>query len=123
MSTISAPRPHDAAHAAKASDTPAKLAGYLVEFDQAEPLYGVAETMRESGFTRWDIHTPYPVHGLDKAMGVKPTILPKLIFCGGLTGCLLGLFLTCYTNGVELLGENALPLPFAQFSGYQFEIS
>ncbi|MGE3182022.1 MAG: quinol:electron acceptor oxidoreductase subunit ActD, partial [Phycisphaerae bacterium] len=50
-------------------------------------------------------------------------ILPKLIFCGGLTGCLLGLFLTCYTNGVELLGENALPLPFAQFTGYQIEIS
>lgn len=123
MSTISAPHTHETTTTTKSHDCAAELAGYLVEFDAVDPLFDAAEQMRESGFTRWDIHTPFPVHGLDKVMGVKPTILPKMVFLGGLTGCLLGLFLTNYTNGVELLGENALPLPFAQFSGYQFQIS
>jgi hypothetical protein len=45
-----------------------------------------AERVREAGYRWFDCHTPFPVHGLDKAMGVKPTILPILVFFGGLTG-------------------------------------
>ena len=35
--------------------------------------------VREAGYRWWDCHTPFPVHGLDKAMGIKPTILPWLV--------------------------------------------
>ena len=76
--------------------------GILLEFESATALMKAAEKVRDAGFTQWDSHTPFPVHGLDKAMGIKPTILPWLAFGGGLTGCLAGLCLQVYTNGIEL---------------------
>ena len=47
--------------------------------------------MRDAGFTKWDVHTPFPVHGMDDAMGIRGTQLPFLVLGGGLTG--LGLAL------------------------------
>lgn len=76
--------------------------GLLLELETPGALLSAAARMREAGFVKWDCHTPYPVHGLDDAMGIKPTVLPWISFGGGLTGCLLGLALTCYANGVEL---------------------
>jgi len=54
--------------------------------------------VRDAGYTRWDACTPFPVHGLDKAMGIKPTILPVLVFFGGLTGATIGFVLQWFTN-------------------------
>lgn len=92
--------------AAAAPATPAVAApvhaGLLVEFETPEALLTAAARVRDAGYTKWDCHTPFPVHGLDDAMGVKPTVLPWISFGGGLTGFLLACFLTCYTNGVEL---------------------
>jgi len=88
--------------AAKAGAEPAEHLGLLVEFETAGQLMSAAEKVRDAGFSDWDCHTPYPVHGLDKAMGIKPTILPWLAFGGGLTGCLVGFLLQTYTNGPEL---------------------
>ncbi|MFH0793157.1 MAG: DUF3341 domain-containing protein, partial [bacterium] len=41
------------------------------------------------------------VHGLDGAMGIRPTILPLIVFGGGLTGCAAGLALQWWTNAVD----------------------
>jgi hypothetical protein len=76
--------------------------GLLIEFADPDALVVAAAKVRDAGFTRWDCHTPFPVHGLDKAMGIKPTILPWLVFGGGVTGALAGLVLQLYTNGIEL---------------------
>lgn len=76
--------------------------GLLVEFESADQLCLAAAKVRDAGYTAWDCHTPYPVHGLDDAMGIKPTILPWISFGGGITGCTLGLVLTSYTNGWAL---------------------
>lgn len=76
--------------------------GLLVEFETPDALCAAAVRMRDAGYTAWDCHTPYPVHGLDDAMGIKPTILPWISFGGGITGCTLGLILTSYTNGWAL---------------------
>jgi hypothetical protein len=87
-------------HAAKRTDragTP-RLAGYLVEFETASSLRVACEKVRDAGFTRWDAHTPFPVHGLDGAMGLKPTALPWLVFAGGATGALTGLGLQWWAN-------------------------
>jgi hypothetical protein len=95
--------------------------GTLVEFETEEALMTACATVRDAGYTRWDAHTPYPVHGLDKAMGIKPTILPWIVFLGGLTGCMAGLVLQFYTNGIELpFSLQGTPLdPFLP-SGYKF---
>ena len=77
------------------------LWGYLAEFDSVEALLPAAERVRDAGFTRWDTHTPFPVHGLNDAMGVKATKLPWLVFVAGCTGALVGVLLQWWTNAVD----------------------
>jgi len=76
----------------------AKLAGYLVEFETPEALAGACARVRDAGYTRWDAHTPFPVHGLDAHMGLKPTVLPWLVFGGGAFGCVFALALQWWAN-------------------------
>ena len=72
--------------------------GLLAEYQDAESLRAAAARIRAAGYRRWDCYTPYPVHGLDEAMGVRPTVLPWLVFAGGLTGCLVAIGLQWYCN-------------------------
>ncbi len=109
---------------APVSDAEQKHLGTLVEFETEDALMTACATVRDAGYTRWDAHTPYPVHGLDAAMGIKPTILPWIVFIGGVTGCAAGLILQFYTNGIELpFSLQGTPLdPFLP-SGYKFVTS
>jgi len=68
------------------SSTRQRVYGYLAEFKSASALYKAAEKVRDAGFKQWDCYSPYPIHGLDGAMGIKRSILPWLVFCGGITG-------------------------------------
>jgi Protein of unknown function (DUF3341) len=68
------------------STTRKRVYGYLAEFSSASALYKAAEKVRDEGFTKWDCHSPYPIHGLDKAMGMKRSVLPWFVFFGGATG-------------------------------------
>ena len=83
------------------SGTTSKLFAYLVEFDGVDPLLEAAEKVRDAGFTKWDAHTPFVVHGLDRAMGIKPTKLPFLVFGAGLTGTAVGIGLQWFTNAFD----------------------
>ncbi len=82
-------------------EVPKKLWGYLVEFEDAAELVSAAERVRDAGYKNWDAHTPFPVHGLNDAMGLRPTRLPFLVFGAGATGCLVGLALQFFTNAVD----------------------
>jgi Ni/Fe-hydrogenase subunit HybB-like protein len=64
--------------------------GYLAEFATPAALYRACERVREAGFTRWDAHTPFPVHGLSKAMGLRRSTLPWIVLVMGLTGAAAG---------------------------------
>ncbi len=75
--------------------------GYLAECASASALYKAAEKTRDAGFRKWDCYSPYPIHGLDGAMGLKRSILPKFVFFGGLTG-LITAFTLAYTTQVYL---------------------
>lgn len=77
------------------------LYGYLVAFDKVDFLLAGARAVRDAGYTRWDTHTPFVIHGLDAAMGVKKTILPYIVFLGGLTGTTAGILLQWWTNAVD----------------------
>lgn len=83
------------------STTVKRVYGYLAEFESASQLYKAAEKVRDAGFEKWDCHSPYPIHGLDAAMGVKRSILPYLVFFGGLTGFLTAIALA-YITQVEI---------------------
>src|SRR5687768_16756620 len=77
------------------------LAGYLAEFDSVDTILAAAEKVRDAGYRRWDTHTPFPVHGMDDAMGIRPTILPWLVAMGGIAGLLGGVALQVYTNSID----------------------
>ena len=62
------------------------LAGYLAEFDDVGEIIDAAEKVRDAGYRRWDVHSPFPIHGIDEAMDIRPTILPWLVLAGGLVG-------------------------------------
>jgi hypothetical protein len=77
------------------------LYGYLVAFDKVDELLVAASKVRDEGYTRWDAHTPFVIHGLDAAMGIKKTVLPYIVFLAGLTGTAAGLLLQWWTNAVD----------------------
>ena len=60
--------------------------GLIATFDNAPDLYHAAEKIRDAGYRNWDCITPFPVHGLDKAMGLKRSIVPRISLCGGILG-------------------------------------
>ncbi len=81
-------------------ETTTEPAALLAEFDSVDTLKSAAQAIRDEGFRRWDAHSPYPVHGLDRAMGIRPTVLPWLVLGAGLTGCAVALLLQWGTNAV-----------------------
>jgi len=103
-------------HAAAAPESPAALHALLGEFDNVDDLLRAAAAVRERGYTRWDVHTPFPVHGMDDVMQVRKTCLPWIVFALGVSGALGGLFLVWWTNATSL------PVPHA-LRGYPFIIA
>lgn len=83
-------------HAELEVDAPV-LAGYLAEFTDVDSILTAAEKVRDAGFIRWDVHSPFPIHGIDEAMNIRPTILPWLVLGGGVAGLLGGLALQWFT--------------------------
>ncbi|MEM9080967.1 MAG: DUF3341 domain-containing protein, partial [Verrucomicrobiota bacterium] len=83
------------------STTVKRVYGYLAEFENASKLHKAAEKVRDAGFQKWDCYSPYPIHGLDAAMGIKRSILPYFVFFGGATG-LATAFLLAYITQVEI---------------------
>ena len=68
------------------NDTPSNnvarenLYGLAAEFTTTPGIYHAAEKVHAAGYKWFDCQVPFAVHGLDRAMGVKMTILPILVF-------------------------------------------
>jgi hypothetical protein len=75
--------------------------GIVAEFDSARAIYQAAEKTTAQGYTRVDAHTPFPVHGLDKALKQGPSPLGWLVLCGGITGICLAQLMMWWMNGVD----------------------
>jgi hypothetical protein len=72
--------------------------GLLAEFESVEALIAAAEKMRRAGFTRFDAHSPVPVHGIDEAMDIPMSKLPWVVAGGGAAGALGGLLMQWWMN-------------------------
>ncbi|HET6613890.1 MAG TPA: quinol:electron acceptor oxidoreductase subunit ActD [Kofleriaceae bacterium] len=77
------------------------LWGLLAEVSTPTELVSAAAKVRAAGYTQWDCYSPFPVHGIDRAMGTKPTILPVLVFMGGITGTGLAILMQWWMNAVD----------------------
>ena len=65
-----------------------KVYGIGAEYSSAAALYEAAKRVRDAGFKRWDVHSPFPIHGMDDAMGLGKSWLSAFVLCGGITGLL-----------------------------------
>lgn len=79
-------------------DAPALL---LAEFDSPGDCLHAAEKLRDAGYTQFDTHTPFPVHGMDKAMGLPDSKLGLIVFPIGLMGTTLAFLMMWWMNGVD----------------------
>jgi hypothetical protein len=102
------------------------LTGYLVEFETAGDLLTAAEKVRDAGFKQWDCFTPFPVHGLDDAMGMRATKLPWLVLGGGATGAFLGMLMQWWMNAsdypVNISGKPLWSIPANIPVGFEMTI-
>lgn len=78
--------------------------GLLAEFSDPGALLHAASEVREAGYRRFDVHSPFPIHGMDKAMGLGNSLVGFFTLGGGITGFALAYWLQWWT------GEVAYPL-------------
>lgn len=68
----------------------ATLYGMMAEFAGPAEFFHACEKVRDAGYTKWDSYAPFPVHGIDEAMGMSTSRLPLVVGIMGLTGAGLG---------------------------------
>ena len=65
-----------------------KVYGMAAEYPSAAALYEAAKRVRDAGFKRWDVYSPFPIHGMDDAMGIGKSWLSAVVLAGGISGLL-----------------------------------
>jgi hypothetical protein len=89
-----------AGHAHDASDFVPRR--YVVaEFPSAEALIAGTRKVREAGHKALDTHTPYPLHGLDEALGLGRPMIPKIVLGGAITGAITAYALIYFCNVID----------------------
>jgi hypothetical protein len=74
------------------------IAGIFLE--ESKVLKAAYKT-RESGFTKFDAISPYPIHGMEEACDIKRSSIPYVTFAAGCLGLLAALALVWYTSVVD----------------------
>ena len=96
----------------------AKPYGLIAEFESAADTLHAAVKVRDAGFRRWDVFTPFPVHGMDRAMGLKNSRVGWFSFIGGVTGYATGMVMIWWMNAVDypiVVGGKPMFSPFSAF--------
>lgn len=77
------------------------LTGVVGFFEEPHKLVEATRKVREANYPYFDAFTPYPVHGLEAAQGLKRSPLPYVTFVAGLTGGTLGFLLQFWTHAYD----------------------
>ena len=70
-------------------------------FTREDEILRVTRACRERGYEIVDVYAPYPVHGLDRAMGLKPSRIPWACFVLGVSGAGAMLWFQTWTSAVN----------------------
>jgi len=90
----------------------------LAEFETTADILHAAEKVRDAGYRQWEVFTPFAVHGMDKAMGVKSSKVGWFSFIGGVIGYTSGMLMIWYMNAYDYripVGGKPMFSPFAAF--------
>ena len=78
-----------------------KIYGIIAEFENPQNLLTAAEKVRDKGYTKFDCHSPFPVHGMDKAMGLERSPLGYIVGVLAFFGLIIGFHMQWYANVYE----------------------
>ena len=70
-------------------------------FEREQDILAATNEARTRGLAIADVYTPYAVHGLDKAMGLRPSRLPWVCFALGLAGAAFKVWFEFWTSAVD----------------------
>jgi hypothetical protein len=92
--------------------------GMLAEFSTPADLMHAAEKIRDAGYRRWDVFSPYPIHGMNQAMGLKNSKVGWFSFIGGCTGYTTGMVMIWWMNAHDypiVVGGKPMFSPYFAF--------
>ena len=90
----------------------------MAEFQAPAAILHAAQKVRDLGYRNWDVFTPFPVHGMDQAMGLKNSKVGWFSFIGGCTGYATGMLMIWFMNDVNypiVIGGKPMFSPFYSF--------
>ncbi|MDF1544278.1 MAG: DUF3341 domain-containing protein [bacterium] len=73
----------------------------LARFKDPASLLHAAEKVRETGYSKFDCHSPFPIHGMDQAMGLKRSPVGYVVGCMGATGLVSAMVFMWWTSAVD----------------------
>lgn len=76
--------------------------GIVAEFESSEALKAACRKVRDSGFKKTDAYTPYPMEGLNEALGLRDKWVPFIMLMAGFTGAVSGYTLAFWAMGISL---------------------
>lgn len=74
---------------------------YIAEYETPGACLHAAEKLRDAGYKNFDAHTPFPVHGMDAAMGLSDSKLGWIVLPAGMTGTLAGFSMMYWMNAID----------------------
>lgn len=84
-------------------------------FDSPDKIISAVKNISDLGYKKYDVHTPYPLHGMDQAMKLKPSMMGYFALAFGLTGTALAILLMTFTSvfdyPLNLGGKPSFALP------------
>ena len=78
-----------------------KIGVMLAQFESPSALLDAAKKVRDAGYKKFDCHSPFPIHGMDGAMGLKRSPLGWIIGFAALIGTSGALALQWWTSSVD----------------------
>jgi hypothetical protein len=90
----------------------------MAEFETPAAVLHAAQRVHETGFHSWDVFSPFPIHGMDQAMGLRNSKVGWFSFIGGCTGYTTGMLMIWYMNAVNypiVIGGKPMFSPFSAF--------
>jgi mono/diheme cytochrome c family protein len=88
-------------HTESGASEAAPLHGLIAEYDTPTALVRASKKVRDAGYSRWDTFTPFPIHGIEKAMGIRMTRLPWIVLCSAMVGLTTAVVLQWWTNAID----------------------
>jgi hypothetical protein len=78
-----------------------RVYGMTASFHDVPKAFHACEKVRDAGYKKWDFNTPFPVHGIEEAMGIKRTILPYIVFAVGIGGAFVGWLMQFWMSAID----------------------